>query len=75
MGDFVLEVGGVWDLREPLGNAGWGVLVWYIREKGWLLGMVVADGEGQGGTSSEEEEKEDQRVKNGDAGVDYSMPQ
>ena len=63
----------MWDLREPLGNAGWGVLVRYIREKGWLLGMVVADREGPGGTSSEEGE-EDRGEKNGDAGRDCSMP-
>ena len=47
----------MWDLMEPLDNAGWGVLVCYIREKGWLLGMVVAVREGPGGTSSEEGEE------------------
>ena len=69
----MLEVGGVWDLRGPLGDAGWGVLVWDIREKGWLLGMIVADREGPGGTLSEKEE-EDQVEKNGDADGDGSMP-
>ena len=71
----MLEVTGVWDLRGPLGDAGWGVLVWDIREKGWLLGMEVANREGPGGTSSEEEGEEDQGEKNGDAGGDCSMPQ
>ena len=68
----MLEVGGVWDLRGPLGDAGWGVLVRYIREKGWLLVMVIVDRGGPDGTSSEEGE-EDQGEKNGDTGGDYSI--
>ena len=44
----------------------------YIQEKGWLLGMVVADREGPGGTSSEEAEA-DRGEKNDDAGGDCSM--
>ena len=54
-----MEVGGVWDLREPLGGTGWGVMMRYIREKRWLMGMVVADGKDPGGTTSEEEGDED----------------
>ena len=50
-------------------------MVRYIREKRWLMGMVVADGKDPGGTTSEEEGEEDQGEKNGDAGGDYSMPQ
>ena len=56
-----------------MGDAGWGVLVRYIREKGWLLGMVVADREGLGGMLSEEGE-DSRGEKIGDAGEDCSMP-
>merc|ERR1712032_537223 len=32
IGDFVLEVGGVWDLRSPIHVSSWGVLIRYLRE-------------------------------------------
>ncbi|KAL9190394.1 hypothetical protein ACHAXT_007605 [Thalassiosira profunda] len=42
-GDIVLEVGGVWDLREPIDATSWGVLVKFIKETGRPLSMVVAE--------------------------------
>ena len=68
-----MEVGGVWDLRGPLGDVRWGLLVRYIRERGWLLCMIVEDREGPGGTLSEKGE-EDRGEKNGDADGDGSIP-
>jgi len=43
-GDIVLQVGGVWDLREPIDDTTWGVLIKFIRETRRPLSMVVADG-------------------------------
>ncbi|KAL7551524.1 hypothetical protein ACHAWF_014710 [Thalassiosira exigua] len=45
-GDVVLEVGGVWDLREPIDGNSWGVLVKFIKETRRPLCVVVADAEG-----------------------------
>jgi len=42
-GDLVLEVGGMWDLREPIEDVAWGVLIRFIRETRRPLCMVVAD--------------------------------
>mmetsp|Transcript_18505 Transcript_18505/g.38701 ORF Transcript_18505/g.38701 Transcript_18505/m.38701 type:complete len:511 (-) Transcript_18505:148-1680(-) len=60
-GDVVLEVGGVWDLRNPIEDDLWGVLVRFIRETRRPLCMVVADGDCLGYALLEEEEEEHQR--------------
>ncbi len=44
-GDVVLQVGGVWDLREPIDDTTWSVLIKFIRETRRPLSMVVADGD------------------------------
>ncbi|KAL7533567.1 hypothetical protein ACHAXR_005311 [Thalassiosira sp. AJA248-18] len=67
-GDVVLEVGGVWDLREPIEAVSWGVLIKFIRETGRPLCMVVADGGSlKDVTSEEEEEEEENQVGESDA--------
>ena len=42
-GDVVLEVGGVWNLREPIDKVGWSTLITFIKESKRPLSMVVGD--------------------------------
>jgi len=42
-GDVVLEVGGVWNLRDPIDKVGWGTLITFIKESKRPLSMVVGD--------------------------------
>ena len=42
-GDVVLEVGGVWKLREPIDKVGWSTLITFIKESKRPLSMVVGD--------------------------------
>lgn len=42
-GDVALEVGGVWNLREPIDKVGWGTLITFIKESKRPLSMVVGD--------------------------------
>jgi len=61
-GDIVLEVGGVWNLREPIDNKSWAVLIEYIQDTRRPLCMVVADGGGAPTTTSAEmEERQDRQ--------------
>lgn len=60
-GDIVLEVGGVWDLREPLDDTSWGALIKFIRETRRPLCMIVADGDGLRISAPEEENEDEQR--------------
>ena len=58
-GDIVLQVGGVWDLREPIDDTTWGVLIKFIRETRRPLSMVVAEGDCLEAIEQEEEEEEE----------------
>lgn len=42
-GDVVFEVGGVWNLREPIDKVGWSTLITFIKESKRPLSMVVGD--------------------------------
>ncbi len=57
-GDIVLQVGGVWDLREPIDDTTWGVLIKFIRETRRPLSMVVAEGDCLEAIEQEKEEEE-----------------
>lgn len=65
-GDVVLEVGGVWCLREPIDDTSWGVLIKFIRETKRPLSMLVADGNRLESiiTSSEEAHCKDKQEEN-----------
>jgi len=52
-GDYVLEVGGVWDLHQPISLHAWAVLVKFIRECRRPLCMVLAKRTTCGGSSSD----------------------
>jgi len=58
-GDVVLEVGGVWNLRDPIDQEGWYALVRYIRETRRPLCMVLADGQSMESILTALEEKEE----------------
>lgn len=68
-GDVVLEVGGVWNLREPIDSAKWGVLIKFIRETRRPLCMIVAEGDRLNSVMTIEEEEESQEEQPNDGEV------
>lgn len=74
-GDYVHEVGGVWNTRDPISDQSWATLVRFIREGKRPLAMVVAaakeeakvEAEEEGG-GKEGEEKEVNEKENGSGG-------
>jgi len=65
-GDVVLEVGGVWNLREPIDKVEWGTLITFIKESKRPLSMVVGDADSLMILKKETElslEKEEEEVK------------
>ncbi|KAL7466636.1 hypothetical protein ACHAXS_006935 [Conticribra weissflogii] len=51
-GDYVLEVGGVWDLHQPISLHAWTIMVKFIRECRRPLCMVLAKRKNRGSNSS-----------------------
>lgn len=68
-GDVVLQVGGVWDLREPIDDTTWSVLIKFIRETRRPLSMVVADGDCLEAIPQQQEQEEEMHVKEEDGEV------
>jgi len=65
-GDIVIEVGGMFNLREPIDDTLWGALVMFIRETRRPLTMIVADADclRPESVKEEEEEEEEEEAKN-----------